>query len=376
MKIGVVSSVEQHASWIASNPVVGCPLACAYCFLKPEGLTGVKPRVLFTPEEALDELVTSQYYRPNIPVAVGTRTDFFSTSSNVEYLRQYVALYNKRHIPNPLVIITKKEIPDHMISLFKDLEDNGSAFIFFLSYSGIPSEIEKGIDQEGLRQNFRKLSEAGCQVIHYWRPFIPQNSSEEIMDQVLGFAVKYSKASIVTGLKLSLEMKKQFWFWEDIGELEVELSEVEGIWPVGVREKLDKLMRQNPEHSLGYASSCAIARILGIPDYNGFHDTDICRENSCPHSQRAICANFFRGRKVTREMVDSILAKLGLSDAEYLIGEDGKTIFFIEPMSHDHIVNITQSLNVSVRVPEKMDNGSYWGSSVSNRKPLYIDHKK
>ncbi len=45
MKIDTKSFTEQHASWLASNPVIGCPMNCEYCFLKPTKLNRVNPKI-------------------------------------------------------------------------------------------------------------------------------------------------------------------------------------------------------------------------------------------------------------------------------------------------------------------------------------------
>jgi len=214
---------------------------CAYCFLKPKGLNGIKPKILFTPKEALDNLTSSVFYRKDIPVATGTRTDYFATPENINYLKKYLIEYNKRKITNPLVIITKKKIPDDVINLLVKLQNKGSTFIIFLSYSGLDASIEQGIDPIELKNNFIRLKKANLNIIHYWRPFIPQNSTKKIMTSVLEHVVKYAKASVVTGLRLTPEMQKQFWFWEEAQNLDVDLSKVEGIWPHQAQKYLKEL---------------------------------------------------------------------------------------------------------------------------------------
>ena len=144
MNIDMQSSTEQHTSWLASNPVVGCPMDCAYCFLKPSRLTHVKPKVLFTVSRAIDDLLRSPFYTEKIPVATGTRTEYFSTPEITEYLRRFINEYAVRHVPNPLVIISKKKIPLDFVKMCVNLQEQGMSFLFFLSYSGLEPSIEKG----------------------------------------------------------------------------------------------------------------------------------------------------------------------------------------------------------------------------------------
>ena len=66
--------VDQHATWIAVNPVQGCPKACSYCFLNERGQTAVRPEQLAGPTETVALLTASPYYAPDRPVALYTWT--------------------------------------------------------------------------------------------------------------------------------------------------------------------------------------------------------------------------------------------------------------------------------------------------------------
>ena len=372
MKINTDCSTEQHASWIASNPVVGCPKDCAYCFLKPEGLNCKAPEVLFSVSESLDDLQKSIFYQEDIPVATGTRTDYFSTPNNVEYLKEYVIEYNKRGIPNPLILITKCSVPQDFIDLLINLEEKGSTFIFFLSYSGLNADIEKGIDHEKLRENFRSLNSAGLKVIHYWRPFVPQNSSKEAMSKVIDHTVNYSKASVIAGLRLTPEMQKQFWFWGEVRDLDIDFSQIEGVWPEHVKGYLENYYSgKYPKHPIGYASSCAIANALQLPDYNGFYNTGICRSNSCPESQREICRKHWESISFDEGMVKKSLKRLGVKGVGFTWDKKRKVLILSRPLEHGKIVNLTQSHKVPVETSE-IDDGYGWGSSVTERQPYYM----
>lgn len=375
MKINTKSPTEQHASWLASNPVVGCPMGCAYCFLRPEGLNRTKPRILFSAKEALNDLVSSVFYTKDIPVATGTRTDYFATPENIYYLKKYLVQYNERKLKNPLVMMTKRKVPDDVIDLLLNLQDKGSTFLFFLSYSGIGDDIEKNVNHREIKDNFKRLNEAKLNVIHYWRPFIPQNSTKEVMAAVLRHAMKYAKASVIAGLRFTPRMKAQFWFWKDIQNLKINLSNVEGIWPRHVKDYLGKFMKKYPQYPIGYASSCAIANALGIPDYNGFYNTEVCDLNSCPDNQRRICRKFYENHIVTDDMIEKVLARLKIKKIRYKIDRSKRTLILFDPLDHAKIVNLTQSLKIHVEAKEKSNDDYGWGSSVAQRKPYYIDIK-
>lgn len=61
--------VDQHATWIAVNPVQGCPKSCRYCFLHERGQAGVAPETLADPASTVELLLTSPLYAPTRPVA-------------------------------------------------------------------------------------------------------------------------------------------------------------------------------------------------------------------------------------------------------------------------------------------------------------------
>lgn len=372
MKIDTQTLTEQHATWIASNPVVGCPKNCAYCFLKLEGLNCTTPKVLAPPQEAIEDLLKSAFYQPDIPIATGTRTDYFATTENVKYLKEYAQQYSKRGLTNPLVMITKCHVPDEVINLLTQLGKEGTTFIFFLSYSGLGPEIEVGIDHKALRNNFKRLHKAKLKVIHYWRPFVPQNSTKEVMSEVIEHTTKYSGASVIAGLRLTPEMREQFWFWKEARDSDIDLKQVEGIWPEHVKAYLEEYYASKyPNHPICYASSCAIANVLSIPDFNGFYESKVCKHNSCPKTQRGICGKF-RDTALTENEIKTAFKRLGIpSSVGHVWDVQKKTLTLDRPLEHSKIVNLTQTFKVHVKA-EEVDGGYGWGSSVTGRKPYYI----
>jgi DNA repair photolyase len=62
--------VDQHATWLAVNPIQGCPKSCAYCSLQERGQTAVKPEYLAGSAETVQRLATSPYYEPDRPGAL------------------------------------------------------------------------------------------------------------------------------------------------------------------------------------------------------------------------------------------------------------------------------------------------------------------
>lgn len=98
--------VDQHATWIAVNPIQGCPKACAYCFLNERGQTGVRPEQLASPDETVDLLTASRFYAPDRPVALYTWTDVMALPSSRAHLADLLALLADRQAPNQVILIT------------------------------------------------------------------------------------------------------------------------------------------------------------------------------------------------------------------------------------------------------------------------------
>ena len=54
--------IDIHASWLALNPIHGCPFSCKYCFLNGVNLTSKKPLELVSPKEAVKSLLNFKFY--------------------------------------------------------------------------------------------------------------------------------------------------------------------------------------------------------------------------------------------------------------------------------------------------------------------------
>lgn len=367
------SLTEQHATWLAVNPVLGCPKSCDYCFLRPENLNRVTPKELRTPQEAINGLTASNLYTPNLPVAIGTRTDMFSTPSNIDYYQNFLKQWNQDGIPNPLIMITKCKVPEATLMLLKEAQRKGTKPLFFLSYSGLDHTIEKGIDHKLLRENFKNLKKAGIPVIHYWRPFVPQNSSLEKMYPVINLAVENAMASVIDGLRMTPEMIKQFSFWPELQEANIDLANTESIYTSDSQQNLAQLQEEFPGYPMLYASSCALANVTKTPDYNGVYGTSVCERSSCPLAQRNICGSFHRNRHVEDSEIQENLARLNIH-GEYQSEVDDRGIITLVvdvPLEHGVMVNLVQALKMKVRPKSILEAGYGWGSH-HDRKTITI----
>jgi DNA repair photolyase len=366
MKIDTSGTIEQHSTWIAANPVVGCPKGCEYCFLRPSNLTQVKPEEMVTPSESISELLESNLYHPEIPVAIGTRTDMFATPANIKYTKEYIAKWNEYNIPNTLVMITKCKVPDEIITLMQQGQSTGSSFVIFLSYSGLDNSIEKGINHIQLKENFGRLGSAGIPVVHYWRPFSPQNSSMDVMVPVLETASSAASSSMVAGLKMTRAMVEQFGFWPELQKLDIDPADYESVYTQEALKHIQQLMVDNPSYPMYFATSCTISQAFKQPEFNGVWGTEVCARSSCPADQRAICSGFHQSRAIDTAKIDTALNAVGIT-ASYTvnISDDGVNRIVIEGNIDDALIfNLSQRLKAIVVSSEISDSGYGWGSQV------------
>ena len=54
--------VDMHSSWLVVNSIVGCTNACKYCLLQDSNNNLCSPKILGTPEQAIDELLNLIFY--------------------------------------------------------------------------------------------------------------------------------------------------------------------------------------------------------------------------------------------------------------------------------------------------------------------------
>jgi len=368
--------IDLHATWLVINGIQGCPNKCKYCFLNGVNLTGKKPCELVTPKQAIKLLLESQYYNVDIPICIGTQTDLFSTPKNVEYAINLLEEIKLNNIKNPIIFITKCLVPDFFIEKIKEVKKNNK-IIFFLSYSGLEKDIEKGINKENIKKNFVNLFDNGIDIIHYWRPFVPQNSTKRKILEVYNFVKKYSRASVAIGLKVQENFIDKIDFWKELSD-NPETINAESIWTErgynyiwGNKSVVEK------KYPIYQTTSCALALVLGKCDRNAFFNRDVCKNiNNCPESQREICKTYLKRSNITKEYILKTILKLkGNIDINNVkVKIDYRTnIIDIEgiELSMKDFTYLTQITCYTIRA-KKDRKDYYWNTSVNNSKQMFI----
>ncbi|MET8768852.1 hypothetical protein [Streptomyces sp. NPDC004658] len=367
--------IDQHDTWAVVNPVQGCNRDCGYCYLQDLHLTRVKPTILASPEDTVAQLLAHRYYHPNLVLALYTCTDAFATRANTAHLTALLQTLASSQVRNPVCLITKCHIPDDAIDCIRRVRDTGLPVLVYLSYSGLGPDIERGIQHDALRANFPRLHSAGIPVVHYWRPFLPQNSHPDVLENVLDLASRYAECSVTVGTKIKPSALDQITaLWPDIAAPHLDPQGADSVWPRTAWEWLRHLPDRYRDHPVYQTNSCALAYVLGRHDRAGVHDTPTClNANRCPARQRERCRRAVSLQQpLTRLDIDRHLDRLHHGGVHYTVHEDTRTIVFTTPLPLRDRHNLAQVLAATVRAPQHPDE-RYWAGRLSGAQPLIID---
>lgn len=278
--------IEMHSSWLAINSVVGCPNGCKYCLLQATGDNLVKPKEIVSPEEAVEQLLHYKYYHESIPICLLPNTDAFVNNKNVKHLLNLLDQLNKHNVKNDLVIITKCKITDNVIARVRKLKEDGINVVFYISYSGLEKDIEPNISEKILLYNFNILKENNIDVIHYYRPFIPQNSKQEIINEVLNNVNKYTNVSVTTGLALIETFIDKIDCWDEIKENKELCLKSNCVWPEEAWNYFNKDYNHN--QLIFQTNTCGLNTKLNRPSH--YYGSYECKNyNQCSEKQKRIC---------------------------------------------------------------------------------------
>lgn len=365
--------VDVHATWLVLNPIQGCPKNCRYCFLREKGLNQVKPNVLVSPEKAVDMLLKSKFYIKDMPLCLISQSDAFATKENIEYVKQLLELLFEKNIKNPIVFITKCHIPIEFIELIDKYEKEGHKFVFFMSYSGLDSSVEVGVDKKVIEENFINLHKYNKIVIHYWRPFIKENSSPDIVEKVYNFVKQYAVASIAIGLKITDDIINNI-DWDALKANREAAIKSDNVWDKTAYEYIyNDLKNRDDNYPIYQTTSCALAYALGESDRKFFYTTSICKDcNKCLPEQRERCKKKYDNYKeVDKKTVIKLLNKFKVEVNEDNIEIKNRIIFINGvTLSFNQISYLTDYLQTQIITQKKEE--YYWNTSINNSSILKL----
>lgn len=365
--------VDQHATWIAVNPVQGCPKSCSYCFLNERGQTAVRPDYLVEPGETVDLLTTSEFYAPDRAVALYTWTDVMALPASRSHLASVLEALAARQVANPIVLITKCRVPDATIEAIVAARSRGLQVIVYLSYSGLDRSIERGIRHDELRENFPRLAAAGIPIVHYWRPVYPESATPDTMRSVFEHAATYSRCSVAAGLKVEdAALARLSGDWPELATTPG-VTEAEGVYPRSFWDFIHATADARPAYPLFHTNSCALAHVTGQGDRFGVHGTNVCtNRNNCPPAQRDRCATTVSLRPaLTDDTVAAALSARGIDDVAFTLNRATRTISVDAALTTNVTAALTHDLAAQVHVTRQAAD-PYWASGTAGAVPLVI----
>lgn len=366
--------VEMHSSWLAINSILGCPNGCKYCLLQATGDNNCFPKQLATPKEAVETLLKYRYYDKDIPLCLLPNTDVFVNPKNFRYLLELLDEIEKHNIKNDLVIITKCRIPEEMITRAKQIKENNQNIVFYISYSGLGKEIEPRISTDILRENFKKLNENGIDVIHYYRPFLPQNSDPKQITEILNYVNQYTDVSVTTGLALIETFVDKIECWDKIKENKEECLKANCVWPEDAWNYFNK--DYSHQQQIFQTNTCGLNTKLKRPSTQYYNSFECRNYNHCSYEQRKRCEQAHRtlNRNIIQNRCLKLLEKLGFQTDEVKFSFDkygGLELKNIDLKISDASY-LSYVLGVKVYITTNQVVTNTYNSTLNGAKPLIL----
>ena len=366
--------VEMHSSWLAINSILGCPNGCKYCLLQATGDNNCFPKQLSTPKEAVETLLDYKYYDKDIPLCLLPNTDVFVNPKNFKYLLELLDEIEKYNIKNDLIIITKCKIPEEMITRAKKIKENNQNIVFYISYSGLGKEIEPRISEEILRDNFKRLSENGIDVIHYYRPFLPQNSDSKKITEILDYVNQYTDISVTTGLALIETFIDKIECWDEVKKNKDKCLKANCVWP----ENAWNYFNDNYSHKqqIFQTNTCGLNTKLKRPSTQYYGSFECQNYNHCSEEQRERCR--LAHQQLNRELIISrckrLLEKLDfdITNIEYVFDEYGSLELKNIDLKISDASYLSYKLGVKVYISTNNIVKTTYNSTLNGARPLVL----
>lgn len=363
--------VEMHDTWLVINAIVGCTNGCKYCFLQETDDNISKPKYLVSPEEAVKQLLNHKYYCTDIPLCLLSNTDPFLNEKNILYLKKILTNLAINKVSNPIVIITKCLIPDEFINYVTQLRNEGLNIIFYLSYSGLSKKYEPAVKIDDLKSNFIRLHDANIPLVHYYRPFIPENSSKEKIEEILNFVNKYTDISVVSGLKLTDSFIDKIDYWDITKDEREKCLKAADVWPI---ESYNYFFNgYNGKQNIFKINSCALTQVLKKPNPIFYGTEDCLKSNSCSKEQRKRCASLKIDRTNIEEKLITLLKQIGkYNEMVEIVDEGNYLVVKNASLEVGDLSYLSFVLKTKITIEEKMSTDSYFNSCYTNAKAYVI----
>jgi DNA repair photolyase len=369
-----MSVIEMHSSWLAINSIVGCPNGCKYCLLQATNDNNCFPRQLLFPKEAVNQLLEYKYYDKDIPLCLLPNTDVFVNPKNIEYLLDLLQELENQNIKNDLIIITKCNITDSVIKKVNKIKEKGQNVVFYISYSGLGKDIEPRISEEILQNNFKKLKENNIDVIHYFRPFLPQNSDPKRIEEILNFVNKYTDVSVTTGLALIETFIDKIECWNEVKVNRELCLKANCVWP----ESAWNYFNEDYSHKqqVFQTNTCGLNTKLKRPSTQYYGTEECLNYNHCSKEQRERCklAHQELKKELIKEKCLILLTKLGFNteSVEFNFDKFGSLELKNIDLKISDASYLSYKLGVKVYISTNNIVSNTYNSTLNGAKPLVL----
>lgn len=369
-----MSVIEMHSSWLAINSIVGCPNGCKYCLLQATNDNNCFPRQLVSPKEAVNQLLEYKYYDKDIPLCLLPNTDVFVNPKNIEYLLDLLQELENQNVKNDLIIITKCNITDNVIKKVKKIKEKGQNVVFYISYSGLGKDIEPRISEKILQNNFKKLKENNIDVIHYFRPFLPQNSDPKRIEEILNFVNKHTDVSVTTGLALIETFIDKIECWGEVKENRELCLKANCVWP----ESAWNYFNEDYSHKqqVFQTNTCGLNTKLKRPSTQYYGTEECLNYNHCSKEQRERCklAHQELKKELIKEKCLILLTKLGFNteSIEFNFDKFGSLELRNIDLKISDASYLSYKLGVKVYISTNKIVSNTYNSTLNGAKPLVL----
>lgn len=370
--------VDMHSSWLVINSIVGCTNACKYCLLQDKENNLRNPKILGTPKETIKELLQFKFYDPSIPLCLFPNTDIFLNEQNRNYLLETLKELEKNNISNDLILITKCFIPLEIIEKLKAIQTKGINIVVYLSYSGLDKQMEPHVNHEEIKKNFQNLKDYGIPIIHYYRPFIEENSKKEKITETLDFVAQYTPVSVVTGLMYVPTMMEKNKEWEYLNQAsKKDLARATSIWP----EEAWQFFYESYNHKQNIygTNTCALNTILKRASKQYYGSYECTHYNHCSEEQKKICNKCYNknNKQEILEKLDRLLKQLGITES-FTYEWDEYNSLKIEGVDLEvkTLSYLSYRLGIKIYSAEGRALNDIYNSSLNGAKPFILRRKK
>src|SRR5690606_7577652 len=250
-----------------------------YCIRHTYGLWDQRqPRALMTDAQAVEALVNHRYFQPHVtPLQVFNRaTDPFLPSVRPHTFAVLEDL-DARELTNHVLVITRHQMKPEDIDRLGGLGHLKVTLLF--TYSGIDRRDIEPYPSHVAAESLKLMSaprQRRYRTILYWRPLVPGlNDSPEHLHAAYELS-KHADATVFTGL-FYRDQIAEYYRANSLPEPYDETARRK-IVPETLEARV--LSAFAGSQSLFRKTSCAVAFVHGLPDYNGHYGIrelcDIC----------------------------------------------------------------------------------------------------